>query len=193
MDKKEMFHKLISNVKRSDTACDDIFSCNYHSGETITNFLEGRPLLVYHTNSGLNLSSLFRSFIYSAFATLRIGYEILMKEKIKSVSIVGHGGMFQDDKVAQTILAASLDTPITVMQNASQGGPYGIALLAKYLFHNKYSLSQFLDKVVFANQKGITIRASKSHVRDYDRYIEMYRKCLKIERTAIDVCPSSKK
>ena len=47
--------------------------------------------------------------------------------------IYGHGGYFTTKGVGQKLLAAAIDTPVSVMETAGEGGPWGMALLASYL------------------------------------------------------------
>lgn len=43
---------------------------------------------------------------------------------------MGHGGFFKTKGVGQRYLAAAVGAPVTVMDTASEGGAWGIALLA---------------------------------------------------------------
>ena len=68
-----------------------------------------------------------------AFAPLKIGMDILLREEhIKTDVLIAQGGLFKTPVVAQQALADALDTPITVMENAGEGGPWGMAVLALY-------------------------------------------------------------
>ena len=72
------------------------------------------------------------------------------EEKIRVDRITGHGGLFKTKGVGQRILAAAINSPISVMETAGEGGAWGIALLASYLANNgnDQSLADFLDKHV---------------------------------------------
>lgn len=186
IDDKELINLLINNVKKSDVENQNIFSCNYHSGEPITNFENGIPFIAYHTNSGLNLSKLFRTFLYSCFATFAIGFKILSKENIKITNIVAHGGMFNNDGISQHILSSMLNVPVTVMNEVTAGGPYGIAILAHYAINNKLSLLEFLNTKVFRAIKKTTIKPLKKDARALSKYLNFYENCLSIEKTIIE-------
>ena len=61
-------------------------------------------------------------------------------EGVEIDSLVGHGGIFATPVVAQRILAAAFNTPIRVMTTASEGGAWGMAVLADYLRHADLTL-----------------------------------------------------
>jgi sugar (pentulose or hexulose) kinase len=100
-------------------------------------------------------------------------------------NIVAHGGLFTTKDIGQTILSAALNTKVTVNKNASEGGPYGMAILAKYLLNNKMSLSNFLTKDVFINNSGITVKASVKETKSFERYAQRFKKILNVEKEAI--------
>ena len=77
--------------------------------------------------------------IYNAsVGVLKIGNDILFnEEKIKVDRITGHGGLFKTKGVGQRILAAAINSPISVMETAGEGGAWGIALLGSYLVNNE--------------------------------------------------------
>lgn len=77
-------------------------------------------------------------------------------EGVEIDSLVGHGGIFATPVVAQRILAAAFNTPIRVMTTASEGGAWGMAVLADYLRHADLTLADYLDDVVFAGAESVT-------------------------------------
>ena len=75
--------------------------------------------------------------------------DIMLKEEhVKLDRILGHGGLFKTKEVGQKILAGAIDTPVSVMETAGEGGAWGIALLASYMVHheNGESLADFLSE-----------------------------------------------
>ena len=101
--------------------------------------------------------------------------------------ITGHGGYFKTAGVGQRMLAAALNSPISVMETAGEGGAWGIALLAGYLIKNKgRNLADYLEEVVFAGNTGVSIAPTSEDVAGFERYIENYKKCLPIEQCAVD-------
>ena len=101
--------------------------------------------------------------------------------------ITGHGGYFKTAGVGQRVLAAALNSPISVMETAGEGGAWGIALLAGYLINNKEkNLADYLEEVVFAGNTGTSIAPTTEDVEGFENYIENYKKCLPIERAAVE-------
>ena len=74
------------------------------------------------------------------------------------------------------------------METASEGGPYGMALLAAYRMngHGK-DLSDFLDTEVFANAKSVTLQADAADCTGFDTFLARYQKALPLEKTATEV------
>ena len=129
-----------------------------------------------------------RAHLYGAIGVLKIGNDILLKEeKIKVDRITGHGGYFKTPGVGQRMLAAALNSPISVMETAGEGGAWGIALLAGYLINkNGKSLADYLEDVVFAGNTGVSIAPTAEDVAGFEKYIENYKNCLPIEQAAVD-------
>ena len=75
-------------------------------------------------DSHLGLANFMRSHLYASLVTLKIGLDILLKEEdVKIDSITGHGGLFKTKGVGQSILAAAMNAPISVMETAGEGQP----------------------------------------------------------------------
>ena len=112
---------------------------------------------------------------------------MLKEEGVKVDRITGHGGYFKTAGVGQRVLAAALNSPISVMETAGEGGAWGIALLAGYLINNKEkNLADYLEEVVFAGNTGTSIAPTTEDVEGFEKYIENYKKCLPIERAAVE-------
>jgi sugar (pentulose or hexulose) kinase len=85
------------------------------------------------------------------------------------------------------MLAAALNSPISVMETAGEGGAWGIALLAGYLINkNGKNLADYLEEVVFAGNTGVSIAPTAEDVAGFEKYIENYKNCLPIEQAAVD-------
>ena len=110
--------------------CGGVIPVNYYSGEGVTHFDAGRPMLLRGPESDFSLANLMRANIYSAFATLAIGLDILNEEHVPLDTLLGHGGLFKTPVVGQKYMAAACRAPVTCMESAGEGGPYGMALLA---------------------------------------------------------------
>lgn len=188
IDMNEVFGKLYNNALKGDADCGGLISYNYISGEPVTGLAEGRPLFVRSANDKFNLANFMRAHLYASVGVLKIGNDILFKEENVQVDrITGHGGLFKTKGVGQRVLAAAINSPISVMETAGEGGAWGIALLASYLVHNekKHTLADFLDETVFASDAGIEIAPTAEEVAGFNTYIENYKKGLGIEEAAV--------
>ena len=189
VDMNEVYGKLYNNALKGDADCGGVLAYNYISGEPVTGLQEGRPLIVRSPNDKFNLANFIRSNLYATVAVLKLGNDILFKEeKVKVDRITGHGGLFKTKGVGQRILAAALNSPISVMETAGEGGAWGIALLAGYLINNKenLSLADYLEKVVFGGNTGVEIAPTPEDVEGFNRYIEVYKSGLAIEQAAVN-------
>ncbi len=188
VDMNEVFGKLYNNALKGDADCGGLISYNYISGEPVTGLAEGRPLFVRSANDKFNLANFMRAHLYASVGVLKIGNDILFKEENVQVDrITGHGGLFKTKGVGQRVLAAAINSPISVMETAGEGGAWGIALLASYLVHNekKHTLADFLDETVFAGDAGVEIAPTAEEVAGFNTYIENYKKGLGIEEAAV--------
>ena len=190
VDMGDIYTKLFNKALEGDSDCGGLMTYNYVSGEPITGLSEGRPLFVRSATDKFNLANLMRAQLYGAIGVLKIGNDILLKEeKIKVDRLTGHGGLFKTKGVGQRFLAAALNTPISVMETAGEGGAWGIALLAGYQIRNsqKLSLEDYLDQVVFAGNQGTSMEPIAEDVAGFEKYTENYKRCLPIEQRAVEV------
>ena len=101
---------------------------------------------------------------------------------------MGHGGLFKTPLVAQSYLAAAVNAPVTVMDTAGEGGPWGMAVLAAYLLNKEnMSLSEYLEKVIFKDATGTTVEPDALDVKGLEEYIEKYKAGIEIEKKAVEV------
>ena len=188
VDMDEIYSKLYNIALTGDTVCGGLLSYNYISGEPVTGLADGRPLFVRSANDKFNLANFMRTHLYASVGVLKIGNDILFnEEKIKVDRITGHGGLFRTKGVGQRILAAAINSPISVMETAGEGGAWGIALLGSYLVNNekKQSLADFLDESVFVGDAGIEVSPTPEDVAGFNTYIENYKAGLPIEEAAV--------
>ena len=188
VDMDEIYGKLYNHALTGNADCGGLISYNYISGEPITGLADGRPLFVRSANDKFNLANFMRTHLYASVGVLKIGNDILFnEEKIRVDRITGHGGLFKTKGVGQRILAAAINSPISVMETAGEGGAWGIALLASYLANNgnDQSLADFLDKHVFTGNAGIEISPTAEDVSGFNTYIESYKAGLPIEEAAV--------
>lgn len=134
-----------------------------------------------------NLANFMRSHLYSAMAALKIGNDILLKEeKVQVDSLMGHGGLFKTPVVGQQLMAAAFNSPVTVMDTASEGGAWGMAVLAAFMMEKEEGeeLPDYLSEKIFAGQTGTTIAPKPEDVEGFDRFVERYRNTLPAEKAA---------
>ncbi len=188
VDMDDIYAKLYNNALKGDADCGGVVSFNYISGEPVTGLADGRPLFVRSANDKFNLANFMRANLYASVGVLKIGNDILFnEEKIKVDRITGHGGLFRTKGVGQRVLAAAINSPISVMETAGEGGPWGMALLGAFLARNtkKQNLADFLDEQVFAGNSGVEIAPTAEDVAGFNSYIENYKACLPIEQEAV--------
>ena len=161
---------------------------NYLSGEPVTGLTEGRPLLVRSPEANLSFANFMRAQLYSALATLKVGMDILAEEHVALDRMMGHGGYFKTPEVGQKIMAAAMDAPVSVMETAGEGGPWGMALLAAYGANRKdgQTLEDYLDKEIFAGQASATVLPDAADQKGFRAFMDRYTKGLAIERAAVE-------
>lgn len=186
INRDKIFATLFQEALKGDADCGGLLSYGYFSGENITGVNEGRPLFIRTPESKFTLANFIRTHITSAFGAMRLGMEILKEENVAIDRLVGHGGIFKTPKVGQTILASAMESPVTVMETAGEGGAWGIALLAAYLLEQEnLALKEFLDEKVFSANQGVTITPSQTDIDGYQEFVERYREGVTIEESAI--------
>ncbi|MFJ4166895.1 xylulokinase [Microbacterium sp. NPDC089698] len=159
---------------------------NHLAGEPIAGLTEGRPLLVRAPASDFTLANLMRSQLYGVFGTLALGMQTLTGEGVELDRMYAHGGLFRTAGIAQRFLAAALGAPVAVGEAASEGGAWGIAVLASYLAHaGDVSLGEYLDRSVFASAALIVADPDPADVAGFSAYLHRYRAGLAIEAAAV--------
>ena len=188
-DMNQLYGTLYRKALEGDADCGGLLSYGYLSGENITGVSEGRPLFVRSPESSFNLANFMRVHLYTALGALKVGMDILLKEEqVKIDSILGHGGLFKTKGVGQGILAAAINAPVTVMETAGEGGPWGMALLASYMLRKEEgeSLGHYLSEKVFAGAAGEEMKPDAAMAAGFEKFIERYKKGIPIEQAALD-------
>ena len=189
VDMNKLFGTLYNKALEGDAECGGLLAYNYFSGEHITGFEEGRPMFVRTPESRFNLANFMRVNLFAALSVLKTGLDILFKQEgVQADKIYGHGGLFKTKGVGQGILAAALNTPVSVMETAGEGGAWGIALLASYMVNKKdgETLDDFLADEVFHGETGVEMQPDPKDVEGFDEYLKRYKAGLPIERAAVD-------
>ena len=127
------------------------------------------------------------SQLYAAFAPLKIGMDILVQEEgIETDVMIAQGGLFKTPVIGQQVLADALNMPITIMDTAGEGGPWGMAVLAVYMEVRQEgeTLADFLDERVFRHPKSVTLTPNAEGVEGCNAFIENYKRALSVEAEA---------
>ena len=185
----DLYTRLYEKSLEGDADCGGLLVCNYMAGEGVTHMDAGRPMVIRKPDSKFTLANFFRAQLYSTMSTLKIGMDILAGEQVAIDSLTGHGGLFKTPVVGQKYMAAACNAPVTCMETAGEGGPYGMALLAAYMLRKASgeSLEDYLNAHVFANAKGTTLAPQQADVDGFNAYITRYKAMLEVERKAVEV------
>ena len=188
VDMNELFGTLYNKALEGDADCGGLLAYNYFSGEHITGFTEGRPMFVRTPESKFNLANFMRVHLFTSLGALKTGLDILFKEEgVQADRVTGHGGLFKTKGVGQSILAAAMNTPVSVMETAGEGGAWGIALLAAYMLNKKEgeTLDSYLNEHVFGGNTGTCVAPKAEDVAGFDEFIKRYAAGLAIEHAAV--------
>lgn len=184
----KVYDILYDEAAKGNKNCGGVTSFNYISGESITKLSNGAPMVLRRNDSDFTLADFFRSNLYSALATLRIGMNILYKNEALTLSkLAVHGGFVKSD-VGQSVMADAMNTPVTVYSTAGEGGPWGMAILASYtLYKNEMSLEDYLDNCIFSSASGKVTNPDSDGVKGFDEYLETYEKLLEAQKKVSEI------
>ncbi|MGN0642272.1 MAG: xylulokinase [Huintestinicola sp.] len=187
-DKSELYEMLYRNALNGSPDCGGVVAYNFLSGEPVAGAENGRPMYFRTPDGKFGLANFFRAQLYSSMAALKLGMDILFeKEKVSVERITGHGGLFKVQGVAQQFLADGLNSAVSVMKTAGEGGAWGMALLAAYSAEGKgKTLPEFLETEVFASMEASTVQPDKKGAEGFAAFIENYKKGLAAEYAAAE-------
>ena len=188
IDKNKLYTTMFEQAMKGDADCGGLVGYNYFSGEPVTGFEDGRPMMIRTAKSSFNFSNFMRMQLYSALGALKYGLDILFKEeKVVVDKMFGHGGFFKTKEVGQKIMAAAMNAPVTVMETAGEGGAWGIAVLALFAAHREKdeSLEDYLNNKIFSAQEGVTLDPDQEDVDGFAKFMDNYIKALPVERAAV--------
>ncbi|MBR5995631.1 MAG: ATPase [Eubacteriaceae bacterium] len=186
IEKTDLYSMLFNAALRGEPDCGGLLSYNYYSGEPVMDTEKGSAVMLHDIATHLSLKNFMRSLIYSSFTTLAIGMDILKQEDVRIDKLTGHGGLFKTPMVAQKLLADALNTIVATNETASEGGPWGMALLAAYRMEKNTdeTLEDFLESRVFATAKTTVAEPDERGTQGFEAYKKNYIACFDIERTA---------
>ena len=187
-DERTLYQTMYKKALEGAPDCGGVMTFNYLSGEPVTNLDEGRPLLFRRPDAAFSLANVMRAHLTSACASLRIGMDILAAEQVELDAMTGHGGFFKAEGIGQKIMSAALGTPVTVMETAGEGGPWGMAVLAAFLQKRDAgeTLSDYLTERVFRGAKSVTVFATEAEADGFAAFMDAYKKSLAVERAALE-------
>ena len=148
---------------------------------------EGRPIFLRTVDSRFNLANFVKANLYTSLGAVKMGLDILKEEGVEVDRIMGHGGFFKTKGVGQRYLSAACEAPVIVMNTASEGGAWGIALLAAYRLDRQpgESLGDYLNHRIFAELDGDSVEASQDEINGFNKFMQHYRAGLCVEKAAI--------
>ncbi|MDR3336086.1 MAG: FGGY-family carbohydrate kinase [Treponema sp.] len=187
IEKSALYDALYYKALEGEADCGGLLSYNYYGGEPIIGLEQGRPLFVRTPDSHFTLANFMRTLLFSAMGTLKLGMDILTgNENVRIKSLLGHGGLFKTKGVGQGLMAAALNTPIAVMESAGEGGAWGIALLAAYMFQRETgeSLEAYLAQKVFSGDMGTSVEPDTKDAEGFAVFMKRYSAGLAIESSA---------
>ena len=183
----DIYTAMFTSALAGDADCGGVINVPLFSGEPVVGLDEGRPMMIRTPDAKLTFANFSRSLVAGAMSSLKLGMDILAKENVQVDSLLGHGGYFKTPIAGQKILAGSLNTPVSVMETAGEGGPWGMALLAAYRVHKAegQTLESYLNEKVFASAKSVTVTPDEADVKGIDAYTEKFTASLGAEKAAI--------
>ncbi len=186
LDTNTLYQILFNSAMEGKRDCNGLTAFNYYSGEPVTETDAGVPLFTRLPDAPLTLPDFMRTHLYSSLATLSLGMQILTEDEQVTVDkIMGHGGLFKTPVVGQSILASALNAPVTVMDTASEGGAWGMALLALYMNQSQgKDLPDWLNTCIFANMSSSELEPQKEDVEGFKAYLTRYQALLAAEKAA---------
>jgi len=184
----DIYTAIFTSALKGDADCGGVVNVPLFSGEPVVGLNEGRPMMLRTPDAALSFANFSRSLVAGAMVSLKLGMDILAGENVKIDSLLGHGGYFKTPLAGQKILAACLNTPVSVMETAGEGGPWGMALLAAYRVNKKegQTLEAYLNENVFASAKTVTAQPDEADVKGLDAYTALFVKALKAECAAVE-------
>lgn len=185
MNQDEVYQKLFKASEQADPQAGGLYNFGFLSGEPLVKVSHGYPAFLRDDNAQLTPANFIKAHLYGAFAPLKIGMDILARdEHIEPKRLVAQGGLFKTPIVAQQVLADVLGLPISTLATASEGGAWGMAVLARYVLqHEGQDLATFLDQQVFVKTSLTTLTPHVSGQDDADHYLKRYRELLPLEQT----------
>jgi sugar (pentulose or hexulose) kinase len=184
---EDLYARLMPLALRADPDGGGLLSINYVSGEHVTGFTEGRPLFARRPDSAFTIENFVRSLLFASLCAMRTGMDILtVEEGVAIDEIRGHGGFFKGGQTGQKVMAAALNTPVSLPATAGEGGAWGMALLAAFMVREDRdrSLPDYLDARI-ARSIGKPVKPNPKDVAGFNAFFARHRRGLAAEREAV--------
>lgn len=179
------FAALLDSVDHGAADAGGLMVYNLTAGEPVVGAAGGRGLFARGADSRLALADFARAQVFGIFAPLSLGMRMLADDGVRWERLFAHGGLFRTPGPAQRLLAAALGVPVTVARTASEGGAWGIAVLAAYrVSGDGQSLDAFVRSRAFAAIDSVTAEPAPADVTGYDAFVSRYRAGLEWAGTA---------
>lgn len=181
-----LYEKLFAKSEEADADTGQMVVYGFHSGENSVKVEHGRPMMVRNPNGNFNLANFMKANLNSAFASMKFGMNILLeKENIQISNTVAHGGIFKTPLIAQKVLSSVMQSSVTVMETAGEGGAWGMAVLAAYIQSDGgRDLANYLSQDVFQQTTSVTVDVDPAASAAYSNYIEAFEKALPLQQAA---------
>lgn len=189
LSKSELYGLLYRQALSGPADCGGLVSYNCYSGEPVIGLSQGRPLFTRRQEEPMGLGAFMRAQLYAAMAPLKIGMDLLLKEeKVALDELYGHGGLFKTPVVGQQLMAGALNVPVSVMETAGEGGPWGMAVLAMFRLCRQegQSLEEYLSGEVFARTQASRVQPVQGDVDGFETFLARYKAGLAVEALAAE-------
>ncbi|WP_172120878.1 xylulokinase [Actinomyces faecalis] len=189
VDRGPLFDLLLTAADTTTMDQAGTMSYNFLSGDALVGLNEGRPLTMRRPDATFGLAGLMRSHLFALFASMAHGVQILRRTTDISIDTMhAHGGIFKTPRIPQQVLAAAFDTPVTVSTTASEGGAWGMALLAGYSqWATDTPLEDWIDTITSTDDQALTLQATPEQVTEYQHYLDHFVNGLPLQKTAVEV------
>ena len=171
-----VYGRLFAESLKGDADCGGVVVVPYLSGEPVSGLELPRLRVARAPEANFTLANFMRAQIYSAFATLKIGMDILTAEGVTTDQIMAHGGIFKDKGIAQQYLADALNAAVSCLETATEGGAWGMAVLAAYAVNARgLSLADYLNQIVFKEAPATTLEPTAEGKAGFARYLTAFK------------------
>lgn len=184
----DLYGKLMPLALEGDPDAGKLLAINFVSGEHVAGLREGRPLVARSADSSFTLANFIRALLFSSLCAVRTGMDILTEEEgVRIEGIRGHGGFFKTGDTGQRLMAAAMNTPVSLPAGAGEGGAWGMALLAAYMLRveKSQSLADYLDATI-ADSIGAPLAPDPRDVEGFRAFFARYKSGLAVEAAAIE-------